>query len=151
MKRTTIGWTLVVLQFVLLVVLVLLPRRPPLPLPVVVGGLLVAAGVVLGLAAGRRLGAALTPTPVPITGAGLRTSGAYRYVRHPIYSAVLLAVLGYVIALGSGWGWAWAALIGVFFLVKSRWEDRLLHAEYGDEWAEWAARTGAIVPRIGSR
>ncbi len=103
MGRGTVGWLLVALQFVLLLVLILLPWRTPSVLSIVVGLALVVAGALLGLAAGRRLGRALTPTPVPIAGAGLRTDGAYRWVRHPIYSAVLLMVAGYVIAIGSIW------------------------------------------------
>ena len=105
------------------------------------------AGAVLGLAASRRLGRALTPTPVPIAGAGLRTDGAYRFVRHPIYSAVLLMVLGYVVALGSAWSAGCAVVLLVFFWSKSRWEDGLLRAEYGQDWVRWAASTGALVPR----
>lgn len=148
MNRGTVGWLLVVLQFVLLLVLILLPWRTPSALSIVVGLLLVVAGAILGLVAGRRLGRALTPTPVPIAGAGLRTDGAYRWVRHPIYSAVLLMVLGYVIAIGSIWTAVGAVVLLVFFVLKSRWEDGLLHEQYGDEWAAWAARTGAIVPRL---
>lgn len=148
MNRGTVGWLLVVLQFVLLLVLILLPWRTPSALSIVVGLLLVVAGAILGLVAGRRLGRALTPTPVPIAGAGLRTDGAYRWVRHPIYSAVLLMVLGYVIAIGSIWTAVGAVVLLVFFVLKSRWEDGLLHEQYGDEWAAWAARTGALVPRL---
>ena len=147
MKRSTVGWLLVTLQFVLLLVLVLLPHRSPSVASLVVGVLLGVAGVVLALAASRTLGAALTPTPVPISGAGLRTDGAYRYVRHPIYSAVLLLVLGFVVAVGGAASWACAAVILVFFWAKSRWEDSLLRTEYGDEWTAWASRTGAIIPR----
>lgn len=151
MDRRTVGWLLVVAQFALLLVLVLLPRRPLAILPLIIGLLLVAAAVVLGLRAGQRLGGALTPNPVPIGGAGLRTTGVYEQVRHPIYSAVLLGVLGYCIALGSWWSWAWAAVITAFFWAKSRWEDRLLHEEYGAAWMAWARRTGALVPRLGRR
>jgi len=146
MGRGTVGWTLVVAQFALLVVLLALPWRTPSTLSVVVGAVLVASGVTLGLIAGRRLGRALTPTPVPISGAGLRTDGVYRRVRHPIYSAVLLGVLGFVVAVGSAWSLAWGALILLFFWAKSRWEDSLLHEAYGDEWQRWAATTGALVP-----
>ena len=117
-------------------------------LSIVVGGAVFVAGAVVGLAASRRLGRALTPTPVPIAGAGLRVDGAYRYVRHPIYSSVLLMCVGYAIAIGSPWSWAWVAVILVFFLLKSRWEDGLLRTEYGDEWTAWAARTGALLPRL---
>jgi protein-S-isoprenylcysteine O-methyltransferase Ste14 len=108
---------------------------------------LVIGGIVLALAAARGLGSALTATPVPISGAGLRTSGAYGFVRHPIYSALLLATLGLLLAMGSIWSWIWGAVILVFFWTKSRWEDRLLHEEYGAAWATWARTTGALVPR----
>ena len=148
MKRGTVGWLLVVLQFVLLLVLILLPWRTPTALSIVVGLVLVVAGALLGLVAGRRLGRALTPTPVPISGAGLRTDGAYRFVRHPIYTAVLLMVAGYVIAVGSMWTAAGAVVLLGFFVLKSRWEDGLLREEYGEEWTAWAARTGALVPRL---
>jgi protein-S-isoprenylcysteine O-methyltransferase Ste14 len=146
-SRRVLGWLLVVAQFALLLVLLLLPWREPSLLSLAVGIPLMAAGILLGLVAGRRLGPALTPTPVPIAGARLRTDGAYRYVRHPIYSAVLLLVLGFVIALGSVWSAAWGLLILVFFVVKYRWEDTLLRAEHGEEWVAWSARTGALIPR----
>ena len=148
MKTGAVGWLLVVLQFLLLLVLILLPWRSPSALSLAVGLVLVIAGALLGLVAGRRLGRALTPTPVPIAGAGLRTDGAYRFVRHPIYSAVLLMVTGYVVAIGSVWTAAGAVVLLVFFMLKSRWEDGLLRAAYGDEWTAWAARTGALVPRL---
>jgi protein-S-isoprenylcysteine O-methyltransferase Ste14 len=147
MTRSAIGWTLVLAQGVLLVVLLLLPWREPTLLSLAVGVPLMAGGILLGLVAGRRLGGALTPTPVPIPGAGLRTDGLYSRLRHPIYSAILLAVLGLVVAIGSWWSLAWALLILVFFSVKYRWEDRMLHAEYGDAWVAWSAQTGALIPR----
>jgi protein-S-isoprenylcysteine O-methyltransferase Ste14 len=146
-KRSTVGWLLVILQFVLLLVLILLPHRTPSAWSLIVGVLVGVAGVVLALSASRTLGRGLTPTPVPISGAGLRTDGAYRHVRHPIYSAVLLLVLGFVVAVGTIWTAVGALVLLVFFLAKSRWEDRLLRAEYGDEWSAWAARTGAIIPK----
>jgi protein-S-isoprenylcysteine O-methyltransferase Ste14 len=148
-NRVVVGWLLVAVQFLLLVALVLLPWRTPSAAAVVAGVALIAAGVLLGLLAGRRLGRALTPTPVPLSGAGLRTDGVYAHLRHPIYSAVLLAVLGFVVAVGSAWSWAMAAVILAFFWIKSRWEDRLLREEYGEDWTRWAAVTGALVPRLG--
>lgn len=147
MRRGTIGWLLVLVQVVVFVVLLLLPWREPSLALVVVGVVLLLAGAALGLSAGRRLGRALTPTPVPIADAGLRTTGPYAWVRHPIYSALLLATLGYLIAFGSVWSWAWGLVIVVFFWSKSRWEDRLLQEQYDGEWEAWAATTGALIPR----
>ncbi|MHB8796124.1 MAG: methyltransferase family protein [Candidatus Nanopelagicales bacterium] len=148
MGRGTLGWLLVLVQFALLIGLILLPWRDPSLLSLVLGAVLLLAGMAVFIAAVRALGSALTPTPVPIAGSSLRTGGLYRYVRHPIYSGVLLMVLGLLVAVGSWAGWAWGVLILVFFVVKSRWEDRLLAEAYGQEWATWSARTGAMVPRL---
>jgi len=146
--RIATGWLLVGAQVVLFIVLLLLPWRTPTPLSLLSGVLLVACGIALAIAAMRTLGKALTPTPVPIEGAGLRTSGPYRYVRHPIYSALLLATLGFLIAVGSTWGWAWGVVVVLFFWGKSRWEDSLLQDTYDGEWNEWSTRTGALIPRV---
>lgn len=147
-NRSTIGWLLVVMQLVVFVVLLLMPWRHPTPLLLALGLVLMAAGAALGLWAGRILGRALTPTPVPIPEAGLRTSGAYAYVRHPIYSALLLATLGFLVAFGSPWSWAWGVVIVLFFWGKSRWEDSLLREQYDGEWEAWASTTGALIPRL---
>jgi len=146
MTRQAAGWLLVAVQGILLVVLVLVPRVETDPARLVVGIGLVVAGCALGLVAGARLGAALTPTPVPTPEAGLRTSGPYRYLRHPIYTAVLLIAIGYTVAIGSWWSAAVCALLAVFFWGKSRWEDALLREAYGDDWRIWAAETGALLP-----
>jgi protein-S-isoprenylcysteine O-methyltransferase Ste14 len=147
--QTVRGWTLVAVQAVLLLILVVLPHRAITPLAVAAGLVLVAAGAAVLLVAFRVLGRALTPTPVPVAGAGLRTDGPYRWVRHPIYTGVLLAAGGFTVALGSWWTLgAWVLLL-VFFWGKWRWEDRLLRSRYCAEWSEWAARTGAIVPGLG--
>lgn len=148
MGRGTVGWLLVVVQFALLIVLILLPWRDPSVLSLALGAVLLLAGMTVFITAMRALGSALTPTPVPIAGSSLRTAGLYRYVRHPIYSGVLLMVLGLLVAVGTWVSWAWGLLILVFFFAKSRWEDRLLAEAYGQEWTTWAARTGALVPRL---
>ncbi len=151
MRRSTVGWLLVAAQGVLLAALVLLPWDVHGAAAVALGGLLVGAGLALGLAASRTLGRALTPTPVPVDGAGLRTDGPYAWVRHPIYSALLLGVLGLLVAAGTPAGWPWLLVLAVFFLLKSRWEDRLLEQAYGEQWRAWSARTGALLPRLGRR
>ena len=143
-----LGWFLVVIQFVLLVALVVVPRRTAEPLSFIIGSAVILAGVFLGAVAFRALGNALTPTPVPIAGAGLRRTGIYSYMRHPIYSAVLLMVFGYVIAMGSWWSVLVAGILVLFFTIKLRWEDQLLHKEYGSEWEAWAHQTNALIPKF---
>ena len=58
-------------------------------------------------------------------------------------------ILAPVIAIGSLASVVWAVAMLAFFMVKSRWEDRLLLAEYRAEWQDWARGTGRLVPRIG--
>lgn len=146
-NRQAIGWLLVGLQVALFVVLALLPWRSPSPLSALLALPFAVIGLWLGFASFRTLGNALTPTPVPISGAGLRTIGPYSRVRHPIYSAVLCLTLAAVILAGSWWSVAWGLVMVAFFWGKSRWEDRLLAEEYGDQWRAWAQRTGALIPR----
>jgi protein-S-isoprenylcysteine O-methyltransferase Ste14 len=142
-----IGWSLVALQFALLILLVVVPRRDPSWPTSVVGALLILAGVILGFLSFRALGSALTPTPVPIEHAGLRTDGVYARVRHPMYSSVLLMVAGYVVAIGSPWSVGVAVALLIFFWLKSRWEDQLLADAYGAAWSAWAHDAGALIPR----
>jgi protein-S-isoprenylcysteine O-methyltransferase Ste14 len=143
------GWLLVAVQFVLFAAVLFLPRRAQTSeWLLILGGVLTVAGVVVVGLAFVRLGGALTPTPVPLPGAGLRTDGIYGRVRHPIYSGILLIAIGIVVAIGSWWTCAWLVVLVVFFIIKSRWEDRLLAEAYGTDWHEWAARTGGLFPRF---
>jgi protein-S-isoprenylcysteine O-methyltransferase Ste14 len=59
-----------------------------------VGLPLALAGIGLGIAGGRDLGANLTPLPHPKEDATLVREGIYAVVRHPIYSSVILTTLG---------------------------------------------------------
>lgn len=60
---------------------------------------LLAGFVILGVSA-LALGKSLTPHPIPGKNAVLVTDGLYRYVKHPIYSGLLLAAFGLTIAGG---------------------------------------------------
>lgn len=153
MNKSASGWALVGVQALLLLALVLAPTRrgisalwPP-DVAGVAGVLLIVAGIIVGLLAARELSSALTPTPVPREGERLRTSGIYAWVRHPIYTAVLTAALGYTVAIGGRWQLLITALLAVFFVAKSRWEDSLLASEHGAEWEEYQRRTSALIPR----
>lgn len=147
-KMRIIGWLLVAVQFTLFGVLFVLPRRPVTTLTAVMGAVIVGVGLIVVVAAFIRLGNALTPTPVPLAHAGLRTTGIYRIVRHPIYSGILLIAIGIVVAIGSWWTVAWLITLIIFFTLKYTWEDRLLRETYGSPWVQWAEQTGALIPRI---
>lgn len=111
-----------------------------------IGAIALVLGVVLVAAASLRLGRALTATPVPTQAGELVTHGLYRYMRHPIYSGVLLAVAGLTLRSGSVVTLVVAVATVVFFVVKSTWEERRLAERY-EGYAAYAATTPRFVPR----
>jgi protein-S-isoprenylcysteine O-methyltransferase Ste14 len=68
------------------------------------------------------------------------TSGPYRIVRHPGYTAAIALFVGIPLALASWWALLPAALATVLLVVRTSWEDRLLQAELSG-YAEYAHRT----------
>lgn len=148
-----LGAALVVVQFVLLGTLGLRPQGVNWATPTWLEGLsllCLACGGGIAVLGVSGLGGSLTPTPVPKEHGRLVTAGAYRYVRHPIYSGLLLAVLGLGLRSGS-WGTAAVALgTALFFLLKAAWEERLLRRRYPG-YAAYAARVPRFVPRIRGR
>lgn len=103
----------------------------------------------IGLAA-TGLGSALTPTPLPKPHAQLATQGLYAYVRHPIYSGVLLVVAGLTMRSGSVVTLIVALTTFVFFDQKARWEESRLRSKYAG-YAEYAADTPKFIPRLRRR
>ena len=89
------GW--VMAQFALMSAIIVIGAFPPIwPNWMRLAGLaFILAGIGFGIWAGRALGPALTPYPLPAEEAKLVERGPYALVRHPIYVAGLLVVLGY--------------------------------------------------------
>ncbi len=145
------GWLLVFIQVIIFIVFALLPTREITTGSAVAGGLLIVVGGVFILWAFISLGNALTANPVPLSHASLRTTRAFSIVRHPIYTGLLAALLGFVILMGSWWSFAWWFIAVFFFWAKSRWEDSLLATKHGEEWIVWASTTPALLPFIHSR
>jgi protein-S-isoprenylcysteine O-methyltransferase Ste14 len=79
----------------------------------------------------------------------LVTSGIYRRVRHPMYSAFWMWALAQALLLPN-WIAGPAGLVGfgtLFFLRIGR-EERLMEESFGDEYRQYAARTSRIIPGI---
>ena len=155
-RNRRIGWSLVAVQAVLLILFVALPKRRSLLAPPdfldILGFILMVAGLAILLIAFLGLGSALTPTPVPQQGSALRTSGIYAIVRHPIYVGILVAALGFTLAVGSIWQVVLWVTLAAFFYAKAFWEDRLLAEKHGVAWFDYADHVGAFLPRFwGSR
>jgi protein-S-isoprenylcysteine O-methyltransferase Ste14 len=75
-------------------------------------------------------------------------SGPYAWVRHPLYSGLLLAMAGTALVVGE-----WRAVLGVVLAViefsrKAAKEEALLASEFRDQYQEFRKRTGFLVPRF---
>jgi protein-S-isoprenylcysteine O-methyltransferase Ste14 len=74
-------------------------------------------------------------------------SGPYRWVRHPIYTGLLLAILGSAIALGEWRGLIALALVAGAFLRKVAIEERFLTQQFGAAYQRYRAEVPALFPR----
>jgi protein-S-isoprenylcysteine O-methyltransferase Ste14 len=75
----------------------------------------------------------------------LVTGGPYAYVRHPIYTGYLVAMLGS--ALGESVVWAAPLLvIGAFFVYSARNEEKLMLEQFPNQYPAYMKRTKMLVP-----
>jgi len=75
-------------------------------------------------------------------------TGPYAWVRHPIYSGILLAVLGTALMRRQPRGFIAFVLLWLAFVLKSRIEERLMRHAFGSEYDDYRHTTGALFPRI---
>jgi protein-S-isoprenylcysteine O-methyltransferase Ste14 len=112
-----------------------------------VGVILLVAGLGLCVWArinlGRNWGMPMTKKDDP----ELVTSGPYRYVRHPIYSGLLLAIVGTAIATDLAWLVA-AAIVGAYFFYSASVEEKLMSSSFPDAYAEYRSRTKMLIPFV---
>ncbi len=111
------------------------------------GALLVAAGLALALWARWHLGGNWSGTVTLKHRHELVQDGPYRRIRHPIYTGLLLAILGTALAVDA-WRGALALLLAALAVWrKVRTEERIMAEAFGAAYAAYRARSGALVPR----
>jgi protein-S-isoprenylcysteine O-methyltransferase Ste14 len=75
-------------------------------------------------------------------------SGPYAYVRHPIYTGMLVAATGTALVMGEWRGVLAVSLILVAHTRKAAREEALLTTEFGAEYSQYRRRTGGLFPRV---
>jgi len=96
----------------------------------------------------RHLGLNITSTSMPRANASLVTTGPYRWIRHPMYSAALILVVAAtlltanLIVLIAG--------LSMFALLAARTtiEEARLVEKFGDAYRQYQRRTGRFLPRL---
>jgi protein-S-isoprenylcysteine O-methyltransferase Ste14 len=107
---------------------------------IIVGGMLALAGLV-------SLGRNLAAVPHPKDDANLVEYGAYKIVRHPIYSGIILGAFGWALLMNSFLTLFLAAILFLFFDIKSRREEKWLAAKFKD-YPAYQQRVRKLVPFV---
>jgi protein-S-isoprenylcysteine O-methyltransferase Ste14 len=111
---------------------------------------LMLAGLVLALAAQWNMGAAWRIGVDPAERTELVRRGLYRAIRNPIYSGMVLFVLGQALVTPGAWAGASVLVIWLGVEVQVRGvEEPYLAATHGADFTEWAARAGRFAPYLG--
>jgi protein-S-isoprenylcysteine O-methyltransferase Ste14 len=77
----------------------------------------------------------------------LVTSGPYRFVRHPIYSGLLLAISGTALATNIYWLIA-LGVMGAYFVYGATVEERLLTTAFPAAYPAYRAKTKMLIPFV---
>jgi protein-S-isoprenylcysteine O-methyltransferase Ste14 len=115
---------------------------------VLIGGLIIFfLGLLLAIWArlylGKNWGMPMTQKQNP----ELVTAGPYQYIRHPIYSGILLAMLGSAIA--SSIFWLTIFLIcGLYFIYSATVEERLMMQQFPKSYSDYKDKTKMLIPFI---
>ncbi len=113
----------------------------------VIGGVLGAVGLLLSVAGLWGLGNNLSPLPHPKDDATLVQGGAYRMVRHPIYSGLIMGATGWALLNLSLITGSYAVVLLLFFDIKSRREERYLAAKF-PAYAAYQKRVRKLIPLV---
>jgi protein-S-isoprenylcysteine O-methyltransferase Ste14 len=73
-------------------------------------------------------------------------TGPYTITRHPIYTGMLLALVGTVLVRDTVAGLIGCALIAIGFVLKLRQEERMLTEHFGEEYRIYRQEVPALIP-----
>jgi protein-S-isoprenylcysteine O-methyltransferase Ste14 len=75
-------------------------------------------------------------------------TGPYAWVRHPIYSGLILALSGTAIYIGTLQSFLGLGFLVASFMRKLSLEERWLREHLGDEYGRYQHRVKAVVPGL---
>jgi protein-S-isoprenylcysteine O-methyltransferase Ste14 len=77
----------------------------------------------------------------------LVTTGPYRTIRHPIYSGIILAMVGTAVAVSVYWLVA-VVLLGAYFIYSAVMEERYMAGLFPDAYPRYRQSTKMLIPFI---
>ena len=104
-------------------------------------------GLLLSFIAALRLGKNLTPLPCPKDDSQLVQLGLYRFVRHPIYSGVLIVGFGWLLIYPYALTLLYVIALTIFFEFKIKLEERWLLEKF-PAYAEYCKKVKKLIPWV---
>ena len=124
------------------------PFVPASPLVGYFGVLLTLAGVALAIWARILLGRNWSSTVTVKEDHSLVRRGPYAIVRHPIYTGLLLGLLGTAVAFREVRVLIAAGMVFVTLSLKLRIEERFMTEEFGAEYKNYQQQVKALIPFV---
>jgi protein-S-isoprenylcysteine O-methyltransferase Ste14 len=112
------------------------------------GVAITALGFVLTLWARFTLGSNWSGTVTIKVDHELIRTGPYRYVRHPIYTGIIIALAGTALARNQWRGVVAVLLLWIAFTIKRLKEEQFMRQTFGAQYTDYAHTTGAIFPLL---
>lgn len=144
-----IALTYVLVQAIILLVLIFMNLTTGLSFRkiLIVGGVLEWVGIVGIFVSAYSIRSSLTAMPMPKEHGRLATTGLYQYVRHPMYTSVLVFSSGLALASGEFYKYILVVSLSILFYYKSSYEEKLLANKY-DGYQKYAKKTPRFFPRF---
>ena len=144
-RSRLVSYTLVAIQFACLLAIVLtgpLLARNPLLLVVEVAALLLGVWAILTVRIDN-----VNVLPDPRRETVLVQSGPYRWIRHPMYTALLLGTLALVLDWPSTLRWGLWIVLLIDLIIKLHYEERMLLEHFG-EYGTYMAGSKRLIPYV---
>ena len=95
------------------------------------------------------LGKSWSDTPRMMKEQTLITSGPYRTIRHPIYTAFIL-ILGSSLFISANWliGLCWIGMTLLEVASRIGFEESLMIEFFGEQYSEYMKKTGRLLPKL---
>ena len=116
---------------------------------VILGTIIILAGLIFRIWAIRVLGKFFEPTVVIKPNQPIIKTGPYKYIRHPAYAGGYLSFIGCGVALGNWIGLILIMIlvfIGFFYRIKQ--EEKILVDGFGEEYRSYIKITKKLIPFV---
>ncbi|NBC57151.1 MAG: DUF1295 domain-containing protein [Bacteroidetes bacterium] len=137
------------LQFLLFFAFIIDVKFYTLPpvLPDFVLGICLALASVIFVLSILVLNTNLSPFPSPKTDSKLITHGIFKYVRHPIYTSIMLGLLSWSLYKNSFFQLCITLILIVLFYFKSKYEEAQLQHKFPN-YKRYKQNTGRFLPKL---